>query len=75
MLAAAETFDKIPEAYRNDFIDRKLSIQRQYLASAPGRYWYLIIMVKPVKETITARAAKSVPVKRSSLRVVLGPRA
>jgi hypothetical protein len=35
----------------------------------------LIIMVKPAKETITTRAAKSILVMRSSLRVVLGPRA
>ena len=38
MLAAAEAFDKIPEEYRNDFIDRELSIRRQYLASSPDRY-------------------------------------
>jgi len=38
MLAAPEAFDKIPGAYRNDFIDRELSIRQQYLASSPDRY-------------------------------------
>jgi len=38
MLAAPEAFDKIPEEYRNDFIDRELSIRRQFLASSPDRY-------------------------------------
>lgn len=38
MLAAAEAFDKIPEEYRNDFIDHELSIRQQFLSSSPDRY-------------------------------------
>jgi imidazolonepropionase-like amidohydrolase len=38
MLAAEEAFDRIPESYRNPFVDNELSVRRQMLNSSPDGY-------------------------------------
>lgn len=38
MLAAEEAFDRIPEEYRNPFVDNELSIRRRALHSTPDGY-------------------------------------
>jgi imidazolonepropionase-like amidohydrolase len=38
MLAAEEAFDRIPDAWRNDFVDHELEVRRQMLNASPDRY-------------------------------------
>jgi imidazolonepropionase-like amidohydrolase len=38
MLAAEEAYDRIPEVWRNDFIDHELEVRRQMLRASPDRY-------------------------------------
>lgn len=38
MLAAPEAYDELPQKYRNDFIDREMTIRREYINSSLGDY-------------------------------------